>query len=68
MTKKGHLGLSTKHVQSGDSVVVIEGAQVPFILRAQSDGRYRLICEAYVDGIMHGEAEQIERRQRIEIV
>jgi len=56
LTKTGHLALSSEHVERGDVVALIKGAQVPFVLRRQSDGRYGLISEAYVDGIMDGEA------------
>ncbi|KAF2804945.1 uncharacterized protein BDZ99DRAFT_339206, partial [Mytilinidion resinicola] len=56
ITKKGHLVLASEHVQPGDVVALIRGAQVPFILRRQSSGQYQVIGEAYVDGIMDGEA------------
>jgi hypothetical protein len=35
-----------------------EGARTPFILRRQSAGQYQLIGEAYVNGIMHGDAAE----------
>ena len=56
ITGKGHLVLGTEYVKSGDFVALIKGSQVPFILRRQGDGQYQLIGEAYVDGIMDGEA------------
>jgi hypothetical protein len=56
ITKKGHLVLGPEYVKRGDFVALIKGSQVPFILRRQSDGQYRLVGEAYVDGIMDGEA------------
>jgi hypothetical protein len=39
-----------------DSIAVFGGAAVPFVLREFGDKRYQLIGEAYVDGIMDGEA------------
>jgi hypothetical protein len=56
ITKRGHLVLGPEYVKPGDFVALIKGAQVPFILRRQSGGQYQLIGEAYVDGIMDGEA------------
>lgn len=34
----------------------LRGARVPFILRRMSDDRYQIIGEAYVHGLMYGEA------------
>ena len=42
-------------LEKGDSVFVLSGGKVPFILRGRDTGEYRLVGEAYVDGIMHGE-------------
>jgi hypothetical protein len=56
ITEKGRLGLGPSMMQAGDIVAVILGAEVPFILRRRKeDGRYEVIGEAYVDGIMDGE-------------
>lgn len=56
VTKKGHLGLELDHVEPGDAVAVLIGYQVPFVLRKSVGGRYKIVGEAYVDGIMDGEA------------
>jgi hypothetical protein len=56
ITRKGHLVLGPEYVKRGDFVALIKGAQVPFVLRRQSDGQYQVIGEAYVDGITDGEA------------
>lgn len=54
LTAEGHLGYSIGTPASGDFVCLIEGANVPYILRATKNGRYQLIGEAYVHGMMHG--------------
>ncbi|KAF4632852.1 hypothetical protein G7Y89_g5278 [Cudoniella acicularis] len=54
-TKGGHLGLGTKSVKEGDEAWILEGADTPFVLRPRKDGKYKLIGEAYVHGVMHGE-------------
>ncbi|KAI0906022.1 HET-domain-containing protein [Ustulina deusta] len=58
ITATGRLGLGYDNIQAGDVVAIIRGAQVPYILRPQQTGAYNLISEAYVDGIMDGEALQ----------
>jgi hypothetical protein len=50
-----YLGLGPKHMREGDSLVLIVGAEVPYILRDKKNGSFRLIGEAYVHGIMYGE-------------
>lgn len=60
-TRKGYLGLVPGDVQVGDNIVIFKGAVVPFILRG-TDGpdNYTLIGEAYIHGIMHGEALEMK--------
>ncbi|MCJ1471782.1 hypothetical protein MMC13_000423 [Lambiella insularis] len=55
-SKQGHLGLGSAGVQQGDMVCVILGLEVPVILRRLSTIRYVFIGDAYVYGIMDGEA------------
>lgn len=55
-TKKGYVGLGAKSVQIGDKVFVFPGGLVPFVLRGPIEGFYRLVGEAYVHGMMRGEA------------
>ncbi|EUC47771.1 hypothetical protein COCMIDRAFT_34681 [Bipolaris oryzae ATCC 44560] len=55
VTRRGHLGLGSDEVRVRDAIAVVEGAQVPFVLRAVGGGRYSLVGEAYVDGVMDGE-------------
>lgn len=44
------------NLEFGDSIVVMAGSLVPFVLRQGTDGRYRLVAEAYVNGITFGKA------------
>jgi hypothetical protein len=60
LTDKGYLGLTLKHVQIGDVVAILSGGQLPFVLR-KVQGHYTLIGEAYVDGIMDGEAVELHK-------
>ena len=67
ITRMGHLVLSSEHVKQGDFVALIKGGQVPFILRRQTTGQYQLIGEAYVDGIMDGEAMDDSKWNRMHL-
>ena len=54
-TRKGHIGLGPLSMKPGDSVCILNGGQVPFLLR--KDGtHHRFIGESYVHGLMAGEA------------
>lgn len=57
ITEKGYIGLVPAETERGDLVCVLYGGQMPFILRAiEGSEKYELIGEAYVHGIMDGEA------------
>jgi len=55
ITSGDHLGLGPAKLQSGDLVVIAYGSEVPLILRPEN-GHYKFVGEAYVDGIMDGQA------------
>lgn len=56
------LGTGPRSLRVGDEVWILAGGKVPYVLRqvknkvapAGSENRYRLIGEAYVHGLMHG--------------
>ncbi|KXL41896.1 hypothetical protein M433DRAFT_6604 [Acidomyces richmondensis BFW] len=51
----GFLGLVPFGTRQGDNIVIVRGADVPFVLRHRGEA-YELIGEAYVQGVMNGEA------------
>ncbi|KAI5920639.1 heterokaryon incompatibility protein-domain-containing protein [Camillea tinctor] len=53
-TRNGYLGLGPD-CRAGDLVCLLFGGEVPFVLRPK-DGHYQLVGDAYVHGIMEGEA------------
>ena len=55
----GYLGLVPHGTKEGDIVFVVMGADVPYVLRPYDDG-YELIGEAYVQGVMDGEAIRMD--------
>lgn len=71
-TSEGYIGLAPNWIRSGDEVVLLETGRVPFIMRRQTDSeQYKLVGEAYVHGIMGGQAvtSQVEAGRRlIEII
>ncbi|TLD31339.1 hypothetical protein PspLS_01816 [Pyricularia sp. CBS 133598] len=55
-TAEGRLCMAPKETRVGDVVCVLLGSEVPFVIRPTRQGMYELIGEAYVSGIMDGEA------------
>ena len=56
MTKEGRIGLGPgAATEVGDSCCIFMGATVPFVLAPGNDGRFRLVGECYVQGVMLGE-------------
>jgi hypothetical protein len=52
-----YLGIGPRETEQGDLVFILHGADTPYILRRHSqDKTLRLIGEAYVHGVMDGEA------------
>ncbi|OBS22686.1 hypothetical protein FPOA_09018 [Fusarium poae] len=64
ITTQGRMGIVPSSTCHGDTVSVILGGGVPYIIRA--DGNYwNLVGESYVDGLMNGET--IERHRNGDI-
>ncbi|KAJ3479100.1 hypothetical protein NLG97_g8406 [Lecanicillium saksenae] len=58
-TANRYLGLVPRTAQEGDQIWLFSGGRTPYILRPTGrPGRYIFIGEAYVHGIMDGEAAQ----------
>ena len=51
----GFFGVGPPILQRGDRIVILLGGNMPFALRPAEEGRYKLLREVYVLGIMHGE-------------
>jgi hypothetical protein len=56
VTSDQQLGKGPASMQSGDQVWLLRGAKVPYILRPLGLSKYELVGEAYIHGIMQGEA------------
>ena len=68
-TEMGYMGLVSGDVQTGDEIWLLKGSKVPIVLRACSNGKdWRLVGDAYVHGVMHGEAFEEKKCRRIVLV
>jgi hypothetical protein len=56
ITRENHLGVGPESFENDDTIWLLPGAAVPFILRHLENGHFMVVGEAYVHGIMHGEA------------
>jgi hypothetical protein len=63
----GWLCLLPKETNVGDVIVLAKGGRVPLVMRPGKDGRSTFVGEAYVHGIMDGEAFDEEKCVDIEI-
>ena len=55
LTESGSLGLVPMIAQPGDRFCVFPGLPTPMVLRPWSDNKYKLVGEAYLNGVMQGE-------------
>lgn len=60
LTSKGFLGVGAQELRTGDSIWILPGSGVPFVLRKLESGNHQLIGDAYVHGIMQGEVVDSE--------
>jgi hypothetical protein len=55
-TRSGRFGIGPRILKKGDLCSVLFGSEIPFTLRQTGEkSSYKLLGEAYVEGVMHGE-------------
>lgn len=54
-TKNGLIGLVPAATRIDDRVCLLQGSTVPFVVRSNDDGSWRVVGESYVHGAMYGE-------------
>ncbi|KAJ4988146.1 ankyrin and het domain protein [Stagonosporopsis vannaccii] len=60
-TRGSYLGTGSRSLKPGDEIWILRRGDLPFVLRPQPTfGHYRLVGEAFVYGIMHGEASNLD--------
>ncbi|KAH7308887.1 heterokaryon incompatibility protein-domain-containing protein [Stachybotrys elegans] len=63
-TAKGYFVLGPKVLAKGDRICVLWGGKMCFCLRPLDQGRFLLVGECYVHGLMNGEAaSQVEKNE-----
>jgi len=55
VTSRGFLGQGPCVTRVRDKVALLEGSRVPIILRPSTQGRYLVMGDAYIHGLMYGE-------------
>jgi hypothetical protein len=66
-TKGTYLGLGPKDAQKGDLLALLQGGQMPNVLRRKGEF-YELVGDCYVHGVMKGERYDESRCKRIRLI
>jgi hypothetical protein len=56
VTRNGRMGMGPQSLEEGDEIWVLDGANVPFVLKRLNEETFQLVGEVFVFGAMHGEA------------
>ncbi|KAJ0120082.1 HET-domain-containing protein [Diaporthe amygdali] len=56
LTREGRMGLAVQGVAVGDLIIIAKRCNVPLIIRRRPDRGFKFIGDAYVHGIMDGQA------------
>jgi hypothetical protein len=56
VTEKGYMGLTPARAKVGDLLCILLGGVAPFVIRPVENGKFELIGNAYIHGVMNGEA------------
>ena len=60
LTSRGYFGWVPEESKPDDTICIVFGVRIPLVLREVEGGKHILIGEAYIEGIMGGEAVQSE--------
>ncbi|KAL1616937.1 hypothetical protein SLS54_008142 [Diplodia seriata] len=68
-TSSGRYGMAWEDAKVGDAIVILHGLRIPLLLReTDMAGRYRVVCDASIEGIMFGEARTWEEAEADDMV
>lgn len=68
VTAGGLIGLGPKMLQPQDIICVLLGVKVPLALRPAADGRYRIVGECFICGLMENQALLVPLPENIKLV
>jgi hypothetical protein len=68
ITATGEVGLGPRITKTEDICCILHGGHVPIILRETSEGTFRLVGEAYVEGIMYEAKPDGKQHRRFIII
>ncbi|KAF2171231.1 hypothetical protein M409DRAFT_18347 [Zasmidium cellare ATCC 36951] len=54
-TTTAYVGLVPAGTEKGDQICILRTCSVPYVLRPLENGRYRLVGDCYIHGVMEGE-------------
>jgi len=54
-TGHGYVGISSRHVKEGDAVALFQGGKMPLVIREAEEGKWHIVGDTYIHGIMNGE-------------
>ncbi|EWC47461.1 hypothetical protein DRE_00429 [Drechslerella stenobrocha 248] len=58
LTGKGYIGIIPE-ASAGDNIMIMRDARVPFVIRRDLSGNYKLIGEAYIHGLMYSKESAV---------
>jgi hypothetical protein len=64
-TAGGRVGIGPSNTKPKDEIRVVFFCPTPYLMRQASEGRFQLVGEAYVHGLMYGEAIDMFRQKRL---
>lgn len=68
-TEKRYMGLVSGQVKVGDQIWLLKGSKVPIVLRNCEDSEtWTVVGDAYIHGIMYGEAFEEDKCEQIVLV
>lgn len=67
-TEGGRFGQTSNETLPGDRICVVLGAEIPYVLRPDEGGTFKLVGQCYVDGVMDGEALANDKFEDTEII
>jgi hypothetical protein len=55
-TKEDRFAFVAWRAEPGDEICIIRGARIPYVIRQQLNGKFMLVGECWIQGLMEGEA------------